>query len=212
MGAGAPEIAIFGAGPAGLFAAETAATGGARVTVYDKMRLPGRKFLLAGRGGLNLTHAEPLEKFVTRYREGGTEIQPYILDFGPEQLRAWAHGLGQDTFIGSSDRVYPRVFKASPLLRAWLARLDALGVRFVGDSSLREMSAEGATLLHNGATRSSERMLTWWRWAAALGRNSAAMGRGRTCSTQMICAHCSRQMLAYAFSGLTQSARLPASR
>lgn len=132
-----PRIAIFGAGPAGLFAAETAASQGAAVTVFDTMRLPGRKFLLAGRGGLNLTHAEPLADFLTRYREGASILAPLLEAFPPEALRAWAHGLGQDTFVGSSNRVYPRVFKSSPLLRAWLARLETLGVRFVGGAKLQ---------------------------------------------------------------------------
>jgi uncharacterized flavoprotein (TIGR03862 family) len=100
------------------------------------MRLPGRKFLLAGRGGLNLTHAEPLADFLTRYRDDGGALAPLIEAFPPDALRAWAHGLGQDTFVGSSNRVYPRMFKSSPLLRAWLARLEALNVRFVGAAQL----------------------------------------------------------------------------
>ncbi len=140
-----PHIAIFGAGPAGLFAAETAAAQGAAVTVFDTMRLPGRKFLLAGRGGLNLTHAEPLADFLTQYREGASTLAPLIKAFPPQALRAWAHGLGQDTFVGSSNRVYPRVFKSSPLLRAWLTRLQTLDVRFVGGARLQALNGAAAS-------------------------------------------------------------------
>jgi uncharacterized flavoprotein (TIGR03862 family) len=135
-----PRIAIFGAGPAGLFAAETAASQGCAVTIYDKMRLPGRKFLLAGRGGLNLTHAEPLADFVTRYREGAAALAPLVEAFPPSALRDWTHGLGQDTFVGSSNRIYPRAFKSSPLLRAWLGHLEALGIRFVGGANLLSLT------------------------------------------------------------------------
>jgi hypothetical protein len=123
------EVAIIGAGPAGLFAAEVLAQAGRRVVVFDAMASPGRKFLMAGRGGLNLTHSEPLETFLTRY--GTTAFAPLIAavrSFPPEALVAWANGLGQQTFVGSSGRVFPKSLKASPLLRAWLARLSALGV------------------------------------------------------------------------------------
>src|ERR1700710_1320495 len=122
-------IAIIGAGPAGLIAAEVLAQGGADVTVYDAMPSAGRKFLMAGRGGLNLTHSEPLPQFLARYREGAPHLQAAIDAFPPNALRAWSEALGQETFIGSSGRVFPRAFKASPLLRAWLRRLDSIGVR-----------------------------------------------------------------------------------
>jgi uncharacterized flavoprotein (TIGR03862 family) len=122
------NIAIIGAGPAGLMAAEAAATAGAKVTIYDRMPSLARKFLMAGRGGLNLTHSEPLETFLTRYGEAAPQLRPMIEAFPPEALRAWAEGLGEPTFVGSSGRVFPKSFKASPLLRAWLRRLAALGV------------------------------------------------------------------------------------
>lgn len=123
------DVAVIGAGPAGLMAAEVIATGGARVTIYDRMPSAGRKFLLAGRGGLNLTHSEPLDAFLARYREAAPHLRAAIDAFPPEALRAWSDALGQPTFVGSSGRVFPQVMKASPLLRAWLRRLDRLGVR-----------------------------------------------------------------------------------
>jgi uncharacterized flavoprotein (TIGR03862 family) len=123
-------VAVIGAGPAGLMAAEMLARGGAAVTVYDAMPSAGRKFLMAGRGGLNLTHSEPLPEFLTRYREAMRHLAPAIEMFTPDALRAWSEALGQPTFVGSSGRVFPGAFKASPLLRAWLRRLDAAGVQF----------------------------------------------------------------------------------
>jgi uncharacterized flavoprotein (TIGR03862 family) len=125
------HIAIIGAGPAGLIAAETLAVAGARVTVYDHMASPGRKLLMAGRGGLNLTHSEPLERFLARYGTATERLRPAIEAFPPDALRAWSDGLGQATFVGTSGRVFPKALKASPLLRAWLQRLAALGVTFV---------------------------------------------------------------------------------
>ena len=122
------QVAIIGAGPAGLMAAEVLAGGGAGVTVYDAMPSAGRKFLMAGRGGLNLTHSEPLPEFLMRYGEAQPRLAPAISAFPPASLRAWSEALGQPTFIGSSGRVFPTTFKASPLLRAWLRRLDAMGV------------------------------------------------------------------------------------
>lgn len=106
------------------------ALGGARVTVYDAMPSAGRKFLMAGRGGLNLTHSEPLPQFMARYREAAPKLQAAIAAFSPDALRAWSEALGEPTFVGTSGRVFPKAFKASPLLRAWLRRLDAAGVRF----------------------------------------------------------------------------------
>jgi len=111
-------------------AAEVIARGGARVTVFDRMPAAGRKFLLAGRGGLNLTHGEPFETFLGRYGAATPRLRDAIEAFPPETLRAWCEGLGQETFVGSSGRVFPKSLKASPLLRAWLRRLDAAGVVF----------------------------------------------------------------------------------
>jgi hypothetical protein len=124
------RIAIIGAGPAGLMAAEVLANGGASVTVYDAMPSVGRKFLMAGRGGLNLTHSEPLPQFLARYGNAMPHLKAAIEAFSPSALREWSEGLGQPTFVGSSGRIFPQAFKASPLLRAWLRRLDANGVQF----------------------------------------------------------------------------------
>ncbi len=124
------SVAIIGAGPAGLMAAEVLANGGANVTVYDAMPTAGRKFLMAGRGGLNLTHSEPLAQFLARYREAMPHLKSAIDAFPPHALRDWSEALGQPTFVGSSGRVFPKAFKASPLLRAWLRRIDAAGVQF----------------------------------------------------------------------------------
>ena len=124
------HVAIIGAGPAGLMAAEVLANGGAAVTVYDAMPSVGRKFLMAGRGGLNLTHSEPLPQFLVRFGDAAPYLKTAIEAFPPQALREWSEALGQPTFIGSSGRVFPQAFKASPLLRAWLRRLDASGVQF----------------------------------------------------------------------------------
>ena len=124
------DVAIIGAGPAGLIAAETLSAAGAGVTVYDRMPSAGRKFLMAGRGGLNLTHSEPFEQFLNRYGPAAKYLKPALRDFTPEHLRQWCENLGQPTFVGTSGRVFPRSLKASPLLRAWLARLEIQGVRF----------------------------------------------------------------------------------
>jgi uncharacterized flavoprotein (TIGR03862 family) len=125
-----PQIAIIGAGPAGLMAAEVLALGGAKVTVYDAMPSAGRKLLMAGRGGLNLTHSEPLPQFLARYGNAAPCLKAAIETFPPQALRDWSGALGQPTFVGSSGRVFPQAFKASPLLRAWLRRLDSQGVQF----------------------------------------------------------------------------------
>ncbi len=122
------HIAIIGGGPAGLMASEVLAKAGYRVTIYDRMPSLGRKLLMAGRGGLNLTHSEPLEPFLMRYGGAAPWLGPIIRAFPPEAVRAWADGLGAETFVGSSGRVFPKRMKASPLLRAWLARLGELGV------------------------------------------------------------------------------------
>ncbi|HEX5685470.1 MAG TPA: TIGR03862 family flavoprotein [Ideonella sp.] len=126
----APRVAVIGGGPAGLMAAEVLAAGGARVDLFDAMPSVGRKFLLAGKGGLNLTHSEALPTFTGRYAERADEVGRWIEAFGPQALREWAAALGITTFVGSSGRVFPEEMKAAPLLRAWLHRLRAAGVRF----------------------------------------------------------------------------------
>jgi uncharacterized flavoprotein (TIGR03862 family) len=125
----APAVAVIGGGPAGLMAAEMLLAGGAEVDLYDAMPSVGRKFLLAGKGGLNITHAEPAEKFLTRYGSRQTQLEPWLQSFGAQQLRDWVQGLGIETFIGTSQRVFPKEMKAAPLLRAWLHRLRAAGLR-----------------------------------------------------------------------------------
>lgn len=122
--------AVVGAGPAGLMAAERLALAGAAVTVFERMPSVARKLLMAGRGGLNLTHSEPTERLLARYGGAAAALGGAIGAFEAEDLRAWCAALGEDTFVGSSDRVFPKSLKASPLLRAWLRRLDGQGVRF----------------------------------------------------------------------------------
>lgn len=152
--ASAPRLAIIGAGPAGLAAAEVLSAAGACVAVYDRMPSAARKFLMAGRGGLNLTHSEPLPGFLDRYGTAAARLAPAIAAFPPDALRAWAAGLGEATFTGSSGRVFPKSFKASPLLRAWLARLGAQGVAFHPRHAFTGFTPDGALRL---ATPEGER-------------------------------------------------------
>jgi uncharacterized flavoprotein (TIGR03862 family) len=121
---------VIGGGPAGLIAAEVISARGVRVDVYDSMPSLGRKFLMAGKSGLNITHSEPFEKFVSRYGKRRAQVEPMLRTFGPDELRQWVHGLGIETFVGTSGRVFPLGMKASPLLRAWLKRLSDSGVTF----------------------------------------------------------------------------------
>ena len=124
------HVVVVGAGPGGLFAAEKCAAAGYEVTVFDQRRSPARKLVLAGRGGLNITHSEDIEIFLDRYGPERSQLESAVGSFDPDDLRAWAAGLGETTFIGSSGRVFPESFRAVPMLRAWLRRLRALGVSF----------------------------------------------------------------------------------
>src|SRR5688500_13279151 len=145
------EVAIIGGGPAGLIAAEVLARAGVAATVYDQMPSVGRKLLMAGRGGLNLTHSEEFERFVARYAEAQPQLRPLIEAFRPEDLRAWCESLGQETFVGSSGRVFPKAFKASPLLRAWLGRLESLNVRFAPRHRWQGFDEDGALIFTDAA-------------------------------------------------------------
>jgi hypothetical protein len=152
------RIAIIGGGPAGLMAAEELSAAGVRVDVYDAMPSVGRKFLLAGRGGLNLTHTEPHAQFAARYSHA--EVAPWLQDFGAEAVCDWVRGLGRDTFVGSSGRVFPTDKKAAPLLRAWLHRLRESDVTFhvrhrwlgwADDNALRFATPDGERLVYANA-------------------------------------------------------------
>ncbi len=188
-----PRAVVVGGGPAGLAAAEVLIEGGVEVDLYDAMPSVGRKFLLAGKGGLNLTHSEPLAAFVARYGSRQAEVDRWLGSFAPHDLRAWARGLGVDTFVGSSGRVFPTDMKAAPLLRAWLQRLRARGVRlhmrhrclgFSGDHSLRfqtptgevNVQADAIVLALGGASWS--RLGSdgaWVPWLQARGAEVAAL-------------------------------------
>jgi uncharacterized flavoprotein (TIGR03862 family) len=157
----AADIVVVGGGPAGLIAAERLASAGFAVEIREAMPTPARKLLMAGRGGLNLTHSEPPAAFTARYGDRDTVLAPLVAGFGSADLRAWADGLGAETFVGSSGRVFPRSLKASPLLRAWLGRLAGLGVtlktrhRLVGigaDGTLRFATPSGEETRHPKAS------------------------------------------------------------
>jgi uncharacterized flavoprotein (TIGR03862 family) len=124
------SVAVIGGGPAGLMAAEVISAHGVKVDVYDSMPSVGRKFLMAGKSGLNITHSEAFEQFVSRYGKRQAQIEPLLKKFGPDELRQWVHGLGIETFVGTSGRVFPVGMKASPLLREWLKRLTDSGMTF----------------------------------------------------------------------------------
>ncbi|TBU79854.1 aminoacetone oxidase family FAD-binding enzyme [Pseudomonas daroniae] len=154
------SVAIIGGGPAGLMAAEVLAGAGLRVELFDAMPSVGRKFLLAGVGGMNITHSEPYPVFVARYGERQPQIDKLLQDFDADALRDWIHGLGIETFVGTSGRVFPTDMKAAPLLRAWLKRLREAGVhlhtrhRWLGwnaDGSLRLDTPEGERSIHADA-------------------------------------------------------------
>ena len=145
-----PTVTVVGAGPAGLMAAEAATGAGAEVTIIDQRRSFGRTLLLAGRSGLNLTHAEPLEVFLGRYGDGRAMLEPAIRAFPPDAVRAWAGELGADTFVGSSGRVFPAAMRATGLLRAWTARLAGLGVAMRTGETWAGFTDDGATVLALG--------------------------------------------------------------
>ncbi|PTT86969.1 aminoacetone oxidase family FAD-binding enzyme, partial [Pseudomonas sp. HMWF031] len=157
----APHVAIIGGGPAGLMAAEVLSQAGIKVDLYDGMPSVGRKFLLAGVGGMNITHSEAYPAFLSRYAERAPQIAPLLRGFGAEALCQWIHDLGIDTFVGSSGRVFPTDMKAAPLLRAWLKRLRDSGVvihtrhRWLGwneTGGLRIDSPEGEKTVQADAT------------------------------------------------------------
>ncbi len=139
-----PVVAVVGGGPAGLFAAETLRAAGFEVDLYEAKGSVGRKFLIAGKGGLNLTHAEPKPGFVSRYAARQAEVGDWLQDFDADALRAWARGLGVETYVGSSDRVFPNDRKAAPLLRGWVRRLKDQGVRFHVQHRWNGWTADGA--------------------------------------------------------------------
>lgn len=145
--AAAPFCAVIGAGPAGLFAAEVLARAGARVVIYEHKPSPARKFLMAGRGGLNITHSENLERFISRYGAAAKRLAPFVRAFPPQSLRDFCAELGETTFVGSSGRVFPASFKASPLLRGWLRRLAQLDVTIALRHSFLGFAQDGALRL-----------------------------------------------------------------
>lgn len=156
-----PTVAVIGGGPAGLMAAETLRAAGLQVDLYDAKGSVGRKFLIAGKGGMNLTHSDPFDIFVTRYHERQDAVATWLRGFDADALRAWARGLGVDTFVGTSGRVFPSDLKAAPLLRGWVRRLREQGVRFhvqhrwLGwndEGALRFATPDGETVVQTDAT------------------------------------------------------------
>lgn len=206
------HVSVIGAGPAGLMAADVLSAAGVSVAVHDRMPSPGRKFLLAGRGGLNLTHSEPLDPFLARY-SGSVALDRMVRDFPPERLRAFAHDLGEDTFVGTSGRVFPKRFKASPLLRAWLARLSERNVTlqtretFLGfydgraviadaQGRNRPLGADATVLALGGA--SWPRLGADGRWTSALHDAGVALAplRAANCGITVAWSAATREKLA----------------
>ena len=146
------EVTIVGSGPAGLMAAEVMALAGHPVTILEHKKSPARKFLLAGRGGLNLTHSEPLEKFLAKYADAQEFLEPLIRAFPPQAVVKWAQSLGQETFVGSSGRIFPKAMKSSPLLRVWLRKLDSLGVKLLTNQEWQGFDGKPTILALGGAS------------------------------------------------------------
>ena len=184
------SVAVIGGGPAGLMAAEMLSAAGVAVTVHDRMPSVGRKFLMAGRGGLNLTHSEDLDAFLARYGAARANLQPLVEAFPPAALVAWAEGLGQETHVGSSGRVFPKSHKASPLLRAWLGRLQAQGVEvrtrhewlgWDADGALRFATPDGEVAVTPEATILALGGASWPKlgstggWADLLAKDGVAV-------------------------------------
>ncbi|WP_305804085.1 TIGR03862 family flavoprotein [Stenotrophomonas sp. YIM B06876] len=163
------RVAIVGGGPAGLMAAETARAAGLEVDLYEAKGSPGRKFLIAGKGGLNLTHSDPPARFVARYRERAAEVGQWLADFDAEALREWARGFGVETYVGSSGRVFPVDRKAAPLLRGWVRRLKESGVRFHVQHRWNGWNDDGALVF---STPDGERAVTADATVLALGGGS----------------------------------------
>jgi len=167
----APTVAVIGGGPAGLMAAEILSSAGIKVDLYDAMPSVGRKFLMAGKGGMNISHSEPWDKFLSRYGARRDDLEPILANFKPEALREWLHGLGIDTFVGSSGRVFPADMKAAPLLRAWLHRLRINGVSFYVRHRWTGWSEDGLWLFE---TREGQRKIKADAVILALGGGSWA--------------------------------------
>ncbi|MGC1172388.1 TIGR03862 family flavoprotein [Polaromonas sp.] len=215
------RVAVIGGGPAGLMAAEVLAAAGAavKVEVYDAMPSVGRKFLLAGKGGLNLTHSEAAGPFLSRYGERGAHLQPLLAAFGPAELRAWARGLGIETFVGSSGRVFPKDMKAAPLLRAWLHRLRGAGVSFfmrhrwlgwTEDGALSFSTPAGLVQVQADAVVLALGGGSWARlgsngaWVPLLAERGVAVAPLQPSNCGFDVAHLSREALAHAVQGETR--------
>ena len=190
-------VVVIGAGPAGLAAAEILSGHGCAVTLHERMRTPGRKLLMAGRGGLNLTHSEPLDAFMGQYGETRPWLAPAIDAFPPASLRDWAQGLGQELFVGSSGRVFPKAMKASGLLRAWLARLQARGVVLRTGSAWTGWDEAGALRFGDEAVEASAVLLalggaSWARlgsdggWSGLLAARGVALSPFRPANCGML--------------------------
>ena len=204
-----PRIAVIGAGPAGLMAAETAARENCAVTICDAMPTPARKFLMAGRSGLNITHSEDFERFAARYGPASDWLRPMLESFSPTDMRDFCAGLGVETFVGTSGRVFPKAMKASPLLRAWLARLATLGVElrtrtrlvdFDGGAPIVETNGRRETITAN-ATVLALGGASWPRlgsdggWTRLLERRGVALApfRPSNCGLEIAWSHPFRQ-------------------